>query len=382
MLNRLKGILYDGILLLACLGTRQKVSRKLLIVKTDEIGDYMLWRNFLREIVSAERFKNYEIHFCGNRNWKSLFDTFDQDLVHQTTWLEKERFKKDLVYRYAFLRNIYLQQYEIIINPIYSRDKRNDDAIVKAAKAKQTIGMVSNQESVRSYETGYDRNLYTDLFDHKEKPIFEFRRNQLFTEFITGNHSGITNTRIPANLLPIQHIGLPEKYAVVFPGSRSRKRIWPTVHFIAVSNFLFQQYGFTVVVAGTGSDAEYTTAFCNQYTHPYINLSGKTSLPEMLALLKNAQCLLSVDTGSVHLAAAVGCTVFGIFNGSQYKRFAPYPKEIAADFFAVYPDAAEKDFLNFEAVKEKYEFVVDTKYEDVTAEKMITTIQQHLNFKQ
>ena len=380
MLNRLKGILYDGVLLLACLGTRQKTSLKLLIVKTDEIGDYLLWRNFLQEIVSGERFKSYEIHFCGNSSWKSLFDTFDRSFIHQTIWLEKVRFKKDLAYRYTFLKNIYMQQYGIVINPIYSRDKRNDDSIVKAAKARQTIGMVGNPESVRSYETGYDLNLYTDLFDHKEKPIFEFRRNQLFTEFIIGNPSGITNTKIPGNLLPALHIALPEKYVVVFPGSRSRNRIWPTAHFIAVSNFLFQQYGFTMVVSGTGSDAEYTTAFCNQYTHPYINLSGKTSLPEILTLLKNAQCLLSVDTGSVHLAAAVGCTVFGIFNGSQYKRFAPYPKEMAPNFFAVYPDAAEKDFVNFEAVKEKYEFVIDTQYKDVPAEKMISTIQQNFNF--
>ncbi|MFX5734413.1 glycosyltransferase family 9 protein, partial [Acinetobacter baumannii] len=86
---------------------------------------------------------------------------------------------------------------------------------------------------------------------------------------------------------------------------------------------------YTAVVCGAANDEPYTTAFCDQYCHPFINLSGKTSLPQLLSVLRGARCLLSVDTGSVHLAAAVGCTVFGIFNGSQYKRFAPYPPAVA-----------------------------------------------------
>ncbi len=379
MLNRLKGFLYDVVLLLATLGTRKKAAPAILIVKTDEIGDYLLWRPFLGEILQADRFRNREIHFCGNSSWKSLLNTFDKELIQHTWWLDKTRFKKDLIYRYRFLKNIYRQGYEIVVNPIFSRDKRNDDAIVKVAMARQTIGMVGNPESIKHYEIGYDRKLYTDLFNHPEKPIFEFNRNRLFTEFITGTPSAITNTHVPFSLLPELSITLPGKYAVVFPGSRSAVRTWPTGHFITVCNFLYTQYGFTIVVAGAGNDEAYTTAFCNRYTHPSINLYGKTSLPEMLRLLKNAQCLLSVDTGSVHLAAAVGCTVFGIFNGSQYKRFAPYPKEMAPNFFAVYPDKVETELKDPVLVKEKYEFVVPVPYETVTPEKMINSIEAYFN---
>ena len=91
--------------------------------------------------------------------------------------------------------------------------------------------------------------------------------------------------------------------------------------------------------------------------------------------MRNAKLLLSVDTGSVHLAAAVGCPVAGIFNGSQYKRFAPYPKDIAPAFYAVYPDAVERELSDPELVRTKYEFVVDVPYSDVTAAKVIQVVQ-------
>ena len=379
MLNRLKGILYDCIGLLACSGSRPLSVPKLLIVKTDEIGDFILWHNFLQELVSADEFKGYEIHFCGNSSWKSLFETFDGNLVSQSFWLQKIRFKKDMRYRLGFLTNIYRQQYTSVINPTFSRDKRNDDAIVKAARSLRNIGMVANLESVRSYERGYDKGLYSQLFDHPKKPVFEFTRNRLFTEFITGKKSLVQDTKIDTHKLPSLPAGLPDKYFVVFPGSRSKARIWPAEYFAVVSKHLFEQYGWTAIICGGLDDANYADAFIATYRNPSVDLTGKTSLPQLMRVLKNAQCLLSVDTGSVHLAAATGCTVFGIYNGSQYGRFAPYPASMAPNFYPVYPDDVEAELADAILVKQKYEFVVDVPYNEVTPEKIIKQIDKHFN---
>ena len=71
MLNRIKGILYDIVLGFAMLGKRQKSIPKLLIVRTDEIGDYMLWRQYLPLIAQHYKTLNFEIHLIGNSSWKS-----------------------------------------------------------------------------------------------------------------------------------------------------------------------------------------------------------------------------------------------------------------------------------------------------------------------
>lgn len=377
-LNRIKGIIYDIIGLFTCIGFRQKSDqKKLLIIRMDEIGDYMLWRNFLNEITSAPTYQQYEIHFAGNKSWKSLFELLDADTVHKSFWIDKTLFKKDLKYRYRFLKMIYRQGYDTVINPTFSRDKRNDDSIVKAAFAKHRIGMVANTESVQPYEKGYDRGLYTRLFDYPEKPVFEFFRNKLFTAFVTGISSAVEDTGIPKSML-IPFEELPQKFAVIFPGSRSATRIWPTNHFVEVASYLFRTQGFIMVVCGAAGDKTYTDAFCSAYQYPVIDLTGKTSLTDMLSVLVKASLLLSVDTGSVHLAAAVGCPVIGIFNGSQYKRFAPYPSSIAPHFYACYPDTIEKELADEYLVRTKYEFVIAEPYANVLPEKVIKTIDTFL----
>ncbi|HCL05143.1 MAG TPA: hypothetical protein DHW64_03885 [Chitinophagaceae bacterium] len=337
----------------------------------------MLWRNFLNEMASSPKYRDHEIHFCGNRSWKSLFEQFDASSVNKHFWIDKIRFKKEIRYRYRFLRMIYRQGYTTVINPVFSRDKRYDDSIVRAARAKENIGMVANTESLQSYELGYDKGLYTRLFNHPHKPLFEFYRNRMFTEFVTGIYSSVVDTSVPSALLPAYN-GLPEKYVVIFPGSRSKTRIWPVENFIKVAAYLYEQQGFTAVVCGASGDKMYTDAFCKSYTYPLLDLTGKTSLPEMLTVLQQASMLLSVDTGSVHLAAAVRCPVTGIFNGSQYKRFAPYPKELSAHFIAVYPKQIQQELSDDDMVRSKYEFVIDTPYDLVTPEQVIEAVKKAL----
>ena len=377
-LNRIKGIIYDIIGLLARIGFRHKPNhKKILIVRVDEIGDYILWRNFLNEITSSPSYRTHEIHFCGNRSWKQLFEKLDADSVQKSFWIDKLRFKKELRYRFRFLRMIYHQGYDTVINPTFSRDKRYDDSIVRAAAAKHRIGMVANRESIQPYEIGYDKGLYTQLFDYPEKPVFEFFRNKLFTAFVTGTESAVEDTSIPKALLtPFE--GLPQKFAVIFPGSRSASRIWPTANFVTVASQLFRTQGLTMVVCGAAGDKHYTDAFCATYPYPFIDLTGKTSLTEMLSILAQASLLLSVDTGSVHLAAAVGCPVIAVFNGSQYKRFAPYPPSMATHFYACYPDAIEKELADESLVRSKYEFVIAEPYANVTPEKVIKAVNTFL----
>src|SRR6478735_758936 len=136
-MNMLKGIIYNCLSWFVTIGFRRKPEKKiLLLIRVDEIGDYMLWRSFLKELITEKRAEGFdEIHFCGNQSWKTLFDTLDKDLVNHSVWIDKIRFKKEMGYRYRFLKNIYQQRYDTVINPTFSRDKRYDDSIVNAARA-------------------------------------------------------------------------------------------------------------------------------------------------------------------------------------------------------------------------------------------------------
>jgi hypothetical protein len=162
-MNRLKGIIYDCIGWLATNWLPEKVCcKKILIVRADEIGDFMLWHVFIEDIVTAEKFRDYEFHFCGNQSTKSLFNTFDTQWIGHTYWMDKIRFKKKF-YTVTVSEKYLSATFRGGYQPNFFGDKRYDDSIVKAAKAPETLGMRANLESIKSYEEGYDKGLYTTV---------------------------------------------------------------------------------------------------------------------------------------------------------------------------------------------------------------------------
>ena len=377
MLNRIKGFAYDIVLYFVLFTIKNKnKSKKVLIIRVDEIGDYILWRKFIHPILNSYDLTNHEIHFLGNESWQSLFELEFKGTFTKLYWLKKNNFKKNLSYRYSFLKKIAKENYAIIINPTYSRAKRIDDTIVKAANATTNIGILRNNENYLPYEQNFDRQLYHKLYKVQEKYGFEFNRNKEFAEWVCKSSIPNLNLNFESNTLPQSHIALPENgYFIVFPGSRSSARIWDTENFIVVSNYLYQKYKLTAIVCGGQGDILYAERFIQAYSNPVINITAKTSLPELLSIIKNAACLLSVDTGSIHLAASVNCLALGIFNGSQYGRFSPYPKEISSKIISFYPKQVLED--NNQNVLSKYELISTISYNDVSPNEVIDYLNSY-----
>ena len=57
----------------------------------------------------------------------------------------------------------------------------------------------------------------------------------------------------------------------------------------------------------------------------FFNLTGNTSLVSLPALIKRADWVISNDSGPMHLAAALGVKVVGIFGPTDPRLFGPYP---------------------------------------------------------
>lgn len=376
-LNKIKGYTYQLIGFFASFGQFRRQKKNIaLIIRVDEIGDYILWRKFIDPILNSKKLENHEVHFIGNQSWKSLFELEFKGVFHEIIWLDKNKFKKNMFYRFSFLRKIAKMNYSIVINPTYSRAKRVDDSIVNAAGAISNFGFVRNNENYLPYEQNFDKKLYQHLFEIKNKFSFEFNKNKKFAEWFCEKSLHEVSINFDNTLLQTPEIKkITNNYFIVFPGSRSSARIWSTENFIEVSNYLYAKYQLTAIVCGGNGDIAYAKNFINNYTHPFIDLTGKTSLPELLAVIKNASCLLSVDTGSIHLAASVNCLAFGIFNGSQYGRFSPYPKEISSNIISFYPKQVIEDINNKDF--SKYELISNNSYNNVTAKEVIEYLTSH-----
>ena len=92
---------------------------------------------------------------------------------------------------------------------------------------------------------------------------------------------------------------------------------WPARHF----SELAAQLDATVVLLGSGKEA----ALCDEIAAPVnavqagrcLNLAGKTSLPQALALIAASRSTVSNDSGLMHVAAALGVPQVAIFGSSS-----------------------------------------------------------------
>jgi hypothetical protein len=69
-------------------------DKKLLIIRLDDIGDYLLFRNSLEAYKTSPRWNAYEITLLGNKIWKGLFEELDSTKVDKTIWIDKYLYLK------------------------------------------------------------------------------------------------------------------------------------------------------------------------------------------------------------------------------------------------------------------------------------------------
>ena len=115
-----------------------------------------------------------------------------------------------------------------------------------------------------------------------------------------------------------QKIGHDRPYAVLLPGTNWPTKRWPVERFAALAWALRERLGLESVVAGGAGDIALGERI------GVLNLAGKTSLRELVALLEGAQLVVANDSGPMHIAAALGRPLVAVFGPTNPLRTGPY----------------------------------------------------------
>ena len=116
----------------------------------------------------------------------------------------------------------------------------------------------------------------------------------------------------PAPPLPASVPQSDAPLVLLQPGSSDPRRCWPPASFAAVGDALAAM-GARIAVNGTSEEAPLVRRVVRAMRHPAIDLSGKLDLGGLCGLIEGAACVVSNDTGPLHLALAIGTPCVGIF---------------------------------------------------------------------
>jgi lipopolysaccharide heptosyltransferase II len=121
----------------------------------------------------------------------------------------------------------------------------------------------------------------------------------------------------------LEENGLSAKpLALLSPGTLWETKHWPAEYFAEVARY-FLQTGWGVVLAGSGKDRAVCQKVSAQ-TPDVVDLSGKTTVSELAALISRAAMCVTNDSGPMHLAAALGAPLVAIFGPTDSLWVGPY----------------------------------------------------------
>jgi lipopolysaccharide heptosyltransferase II len=122
---------------------------------------------------------------------------------------------------------------------------------------------------------------------------------------------GLPELRAPA--VPLSRELSPSSIAVAAGAAYGPAKRWPVERYAAVINTL----GRPALLLGAAGDEETSERLAKLLEVPFQNLTGRTSLTELMALLLETSLLLSNDSGTMHLAAALRVPTLALFGSTE-----------------------------------------------------------------
>ncbi|HTH83204.1 MAG TPA: glycosyltransferase family 9 protein [Mucilaginibacter sp.] len=295
--------------------------KRILLIKTDAIGDYVLFRNFLEVLKSSEKFKDYDIDVLGNSVWSDIALWYDQPFVHKFTFIKPNELYEAPAKVFGLGWKLFNAKYDLVMQPSYTRNIIND-GLAALTGTMNIIGYKSDNEALAPRYKAKTDQFYSELLALPQQYYFEFDRTRYFFEQVLKHPVDLAGPYFPAKNTGRQGITL-------FLGAGNHKRGWQTENFLQLMELIIGETGQPVHLLG-GPEVEETAAYLKSAfpEDSVINLAGKTTLPQLIDHITRTSLVICNETSAVHIAAACNTKTVCILGGGHFGRFAPYPEHV------------------------------------------------------
>ena len=118
------------------------------------------------------------------------------------------------------------------------------------------------------------------------------------------------------------------RWVAVNPGaSYGAAKRWFPDRFATVADQLVERYQVKIVLTGGTGEQDIGRDIQNFMTHTPLNLVGKTTVREMMAILEQCCLLITNDSGPMHIAAALKTPLVAIFGPTDHTTTSPATAE-------------------------------------------------------
>ncbi|MSU54700.1 MAG: hypothetical protein EXS48_02630 [Candidatus Staskawiczbacteria bacterium] len=313
------------------------------IVRADTIGDFVLFSATLPYYKKI--YPGYKIVLIGDAVWEELallvqenklLDS-DGNYFDELIAVNGKDYNRSPFYYYKILKKIRLSAPEIVIQVTFSRTEKSDRWVLVSRESKK-IGYEGDISNITAVAKAKNDAKYDRLIQNPASGLESDRNKHFINELVSRPimESGLPHWNMPERLLVEGRDLLTSAGAnplkpvlVICPNGSEPKRSWTIENFISLITALYKRdNSFQFVLIGGPRDVEDCVQIQELLKEKGIkshNLSGKKTLSKFAKILSVSNIFIGAETGSMHMASAIGIPVVVLRWEGHYERFFPYP---------------------------------------------------------
>ncbi len=319
-------------------------EKRMLIVNLEALGDLIVFTSVLK--LYKKSFPDKKI-FLLVKSGIGLEKFFAGNFVDEVITVNYRKFAVNPFYGSQFIRELRGIGFETVINHDFSAAEILGKTLSTELGAKNIIGYEGlGIEWREPFDFQQSKNLtivkekifpkFTKLIPSIDKNIIPTDRLKSAVRHYAAIYEGVTgmaaadySTFLPRPPKPeeseiLKKFGLSEEsYVALGVGASVPYKRWPVFNFGKVVELLTER-GLKTVLVGARGDSPTASELKNIYFPAAIDLTGRTSLGELIAILGNSKFIFTNDTSLVHFAVALRKPSICVTGGGHFGMFANY----------------------------------------------------------
>lgn len=301
-----------------------KDIKKILFVRTDSIGDNILASSMLENI--KDKFNKASIDIVCQEHIAELYE--DCTYIDNIISFDKKQAYDDEEYRNSLINDIVLEEYDLALNSVYSSEPLTD-IFALSSKAREIIKIDGTDENSSDEWKNQIENLYTKIINFSDAKRLELLKHEEFLKGLSIDSAKLKpkvwlnkkDEKFAEDFFKQNNL-TTNKTIVLFAGTQFLNRKYEL--YGKALNDICKKNGFSVIAVGSKEDFQINQNNLDLIESKTYNLSGKTSIKQTAAIIKNCRLAIGAETGNAHIACAVDTQNVILLGGGHFGRFMPY----------------------------------------------------------
>ena len=298
------------------------MAGNILILSMTRMGDMIQTTPLIRGL--KEKYPTAKITLLVTSDFASavpLIPDVDESIVIDLRQFDKQDNWEDLswikIYRYLekSLEDIKSRNFDLLVNLSHSKFSA---LMVRYLGIKNVVGFYCNDIGNRMTGHPWMQYFSVEVFNRKYN---EFNLVEIFSRSGGVDVRGCAievlqpQNQLSVDTLMSSKFGEEDILVGFQAGSSLEGRRWPVRSFANLADMLIEDLNARIIIFGVDSENEVAEEIKNLAKNKdrISNLAGKTNLSELSRLLEKCKYLVTNDTGTMHLAAALGTKIVGLF---------------------------------------------------------------------